>query len=116
EADLAKLAWALLGMKLEPVDRSAVETGPFRGGMAILEILTGGPADKAGLRAGDILVGLHVWETISNDNLAFVLQQEVLREGAAASSGIKALVLRDGDVLSTMLSPDRRSVSSGRSR
>ncbi|MBW3600434.1 MAG: efflux RND transporter periplasmic adaptor subunit [Planctomycetes bacterium] len=116
EADLAKLAWDVLGMKFEPIDRQAVETSPFRGGMAILEILTDGPAHKAGLRAGDILVGLHVWETISNDNLAFVLQQEVLREGGAASSGLKAYVLRDGDVLIATLSPDRRRLSSGRPR
>jgi hypothetical protein len=111
EADLEKLVWSVLGLKLEPVDRQAVETGPFRGGLAVLEILTDGPADKAGLRAGDILVGLHVWETISNDNLAFVLQQHVLRVGDAASSELKAFVLRRGEVFTATLSPDRRGAA-----
>jgi hypothetical protein len=115
EADLAKLTWALLGLKLEPIDRQPIETGPYRGGLTVLEVRHNGPAHQAGLRVADILVGLHTWETISNDNLAFVLQRAVLRDEEAASSGLKAYVLRDGAVLMTTLSPDRRGVSSGRS-
>jgi hypothetical protein len=106
EADLEKLAWSVLGLKLEPVDRQAVPTGPYRGGLAIREVLHNGPAYQAGMRPGDILVGLHVWETISSDNLAFVLQQ-ILREDDPASEELKAYLLRDGETLFATLSPDR---------
>jgi serine protease Do len=36
---------------------------------------TVGAASERGIRQGDILVGLHVWETIVPDNLSYILDK-----------------------------------------
>jgi serine protease Do len=35
----------------------------------------GGPASEQGIREGDILVGLHIWETVAIDNLVYILDK-----------------------------------------
>ena len=39
------------------------------------DVRTKGPASEQGIREGDILVGLHVWETISYENVTYVLDK-----------------------------------------
>jgi len=52
-----------------------------------------GPAAKAGIRKGDILVGLQQYETITLDNVTFVLN---LPEMAAGN--VPFFILRSGQV------------------
>ncbi|MGH7201709.1 MAG: trypsin-like peptidase domain-containing protein, partial [Planctomycetaceae bacterium] len=68
-------AWQSLGMKLAPVaaGEPRIARSRYRGGMRVLDVRTGGPAQRHGIRAGDILVGLHKWETVNEDNVAYVL-------------------------------------------
>ncbi len=33
------------------------------------------PAAKQGIRRGDILVGMHIWETITSDNVNYILDR-----------------------------------------
>ena len=47
----------------------------YRGGLLVTSVRSGGPAGDQGIREGDILVGLHVWETISPDNIVYVLDK-----------------------------------------
>jgi serine protease Do len=73
--DAVEKTWSLLGLKL-----SKVQTGdqsltgqPYRGGMLVTDVRPQSPAQKNGLRNGDVLVGLHVWETVSTENITYVL-------------------------------------------
>ena len=47
----------------------------YRGGLAVTEVRADGPAAEQGIRPGDILVGLHIWETIATDNIAYILDK-----------------------------------------
>jgi serine protease Do len=47
----------------------------YRGGLLGKDVRTKGPASEQGIREGDILVGLHVWETISYENVTYVLDK-----------------------------------------
>jgi serine protease Do len=61
----------------------------------VTAVRPGGPATEQGIREGDILVGLHIWETVATDNLAYILdkaQEEHLNP-------IKFYVLRGRDTL-----------------
>ncbi|MGL4553126.1 MAG: PDZ domain-containing protein, partial [Gemmataceae bacterium] len=68
--------WRSLGMKLGPLPNAAevMKAHPrLNGGLLITEVRSDGPAAKAGLRGGDVLVGLQQWEMLSLDNVNFVL-------------------------------------------
>ena len=75
-----ELAWKKLGMKLQPVAADAVaKANPqLHGGLVVTDVAAGGIAATAGIQKGDILVGLHLWETLSLDNVAFVLNHKDL--------------------------------------
>jgi serine protease Do len=51
-------------------------------------------AAKAGIRKGDILVGLHQWETLSVDNVQYVLTHPEL----PTFSPLSFYILRQGQV------------------
>jgi serine protease Do len=69
-------AWNSLGMKLAPFQNAnelRKYASDLRGGMLIKEVRTGSPADNAGLSPGDILVGMHQFETVSDSHVRYVL-------------------------------------------
>jgi serine protease Do len=76
--------WRTLGARLVPVerDRVVVVSPRFRGGLYVSEVLPGGPADRAAIRQGDILVGMNVgqqnWETVRPDNVVYILSRPEL--------------------------------------
>jgi serine protease Do len=74
----AELVWRKLGLKLNVVGAEAVSKAnpQFRGGLMVTDVVAGGAAANAGIQKGDILVGLHLWETLSPDNVAYVLNHK----------------------------------------
>jgi serine protease Do len=70
--------WQQLGIKvtvLPPAQKHVV--GPkYRGGMRVVEVRADGPAAANGIQKGDILVGLDKWETLSSDNVLWILTQQ----------------------------------------
>ncbi|MFM8497726.1 MAG: trypsin-like peptidase domain-containing protein, partial [Planctomycetia bacterium] len=64
--------WLELGLRVEQMPSAKVQKlqSRYRGGLLVQEVRSDGPAADQGIRVGDILVGLHVWETISVDNVA----------------------------------------------
>ncbi|MCS7021979.1 MAG: trypsin-like peptidase domain-containing protein [Gemmataceae bacterium] len=90
----AELIWRKLGMRLVPVGAEGVSrvNSQLRGGMLITEVAANSVAAVAGLQRGDILVGLHTWETLNHDNVAFVLQHKDF----ASFLPLKYYVIRDG--------------------
>ncbi|MEI6255199.1 MAG: trypsin-like peptidase domain-containing protein [Planctomycetota bacterium] len=69
--------WRELGLRLEAMPAAKVQRlqSRYRGGLLVSEVRQGGSATEQGIRAGDILVGLHVWETILPDNIAYILDK-----------------------------------------
>ena len=69
-------AWTTLGIRLAKVKNPAAvkARSRYRGGMQILAVRPNSPAALNGIRRGDILVGLHIWETVSAENVSYVLE------------------------------------------
>jgi serine protease Do len=88
--------WKLLGLELEriPADqfRRKFET-PYRGGLTVVSVRPESPAESQGIHAGDVLVGMHVWETVSLDNVSYILEKrpDVINRGP-----VKFYILRGG--------------------
>lgn len=74
------LAWNRLGLQLNPVNADLVKTvnKSLHGGLEVTAVQPDSAAARAGLQKGDILVGLHLWETINLDNVTFVLNHPEL--------------------------------------
>jgi serine protease Do len=74
----ADLTWKRLGLRLLPVGAEAVaKANPqLHGGMVVTDVAAGSVAATAGIAKGDILVGLHSWETLNLDNVVFVLNHK----------------------------------------
>jgi serine protease Do len=91
-----ELAWRKLGLKLQPVAAEAVAkaNSQLNGGMLVTDVAAGSVAATAGIAKGDILVGLHNWETLNLDNVAFVLNHKDF----ATFLPLKFYVARDGKI------------------
>ncbi|MFM9961109.1 MAG: hypothetical protein ACKV2Q_07775 [Planctomycetaceae bacterium] len=90
-------AWQTLGLRLAPLTESERTQLPskFQGGMKVTEVRPDSPASQNKIRKDDILVGLHVWETTSFDNLQFVLgHPHVIQHGT-----LKFYVVRGTETL-----------------
>ena len=80
------MIWRRIGLRLEPINAEVVArvdpTRTLRGGMLVSEVEKTGPAGRMGVRRGDILVGMNGYETITLENVAYVLnhaEQEKVR-------------------------------------
>ena len=96
--DWHDLAWEALGLELQPVPgdvfRRKYRTR-YRGGLTVQRVRAGSPAAEQGILAGDILVGMHIWETITMKNVAYIMSRPDFEE----FSPVKFYILRDNDVL-----------------
>lgn len=90
-------AWQVLGIKATPVDQNEVSRvdSNYHGGMRVTSVRAGSPAAKAGIRNGDILVGILTYETTSPSDLAWILDSKDLR----SNQGAKFYVVRDRETL-----------------
>jgi serine protease Do len=66
----------------------------LHGGLEVTAINQTGLAAKSGLRKGDVLVGLHNWETVSVENVNFVLNHPDL----ANFHPVTFFILRGGQI------------------
>lgn len=94
---VAERAWQVLGIKANSVDQQEVSrVDPnYQGGMRVTAVRAGSPAAKAGIRTGDILVGILTYETTSPTDLAWILDSKDLR----SNQGAKFYVVRDRETL-----------------
>jgi serine protease Do len=76
--DLTGRVWTELGLKLAPVNDAEFKAlgTRYRGGLKVLSVRQDGPAFQQGIRRGDLLVGMHIWETITLDNVSYVLDRD----------------------------------------
>jgi serine protease Do len=90
-------AWELLGFKLQPIPSSQFQQyqSRYRGGLSVIEVRPDSPAAKQGIRRGDVLVGMHIWETLTLDNVDYVLN----RPDFVDFQPVKFYILRGSDTL-----------------
>ena len=90
------LLWKRLGVRVDPVAAEAVNrvNKDLRGGLAITDVNPDSPAARAGFQRGDVLIGLHQWETISADNVSFVLNHPDL----ASFFPLKYFLIHNGEL------------------
>jgi len=91
-----ELVYRKLGVKLAPAGAETITkvNQHLHGGLAVSEVVADGVASKAGIQKGDILVGLHQWETVTLDNVAFVLTHPDL----ASFNPLRFYIVRAGQV------------------
>jgi S1-C subfamily serine protease len=89
-----RVRWAWLGARLADLPPEAVAQAglPGREGVLILGVAIGGPADQAGVKRGDIILGLHGKKVASVGDLTRTLRQE-LRSGQQ----VDVELFRNGD-------------------
>lgn len=77
----ADLAWEILGLRLNSIPAGEFKemTSRYRGGLRVAAVRADSPAARQGIRAGDVLVGMHKWETISQENVNYVLKHPDIR-------------------------------------
>jgi serine protease Do len=80
KSPLADKSWSVIGLKLSVTDHDDFKNlnTKYRGGLTVLDVRPGSPAAQQGIRRGDILVGMHIWETISLENIAYILERDDL--------------------------------------
>jgi serine protease Do len=89
-------AWTTLGLRIEKLkDTSGLQHSHYRGGMLVAAVRPNSPAAQNGIRRGDILVGLHIWETVNADNVSYVLNHPQF----SSFSPLKFYVLRGKETL-----------------
>jgi serine protease Do len=90
------MVWRKLGLRLSPINPELVSrvNRQLHGGLEVTAVDADGVAAKAGIRRGDILVGLHQWETLAVDNIAFVLTHPDL----ASFNPLSFYIVRDGQL------------------
>jgi serine protease Do len=69
-------AWKILGLKLSTLSSGEIASlaPEYRGGMRVSAVRQGGPAATKGIQKGDYLVGLHIWETLNDKDMAYILE------------------------------------------
>lgn len=89
--------WTVLGVRLTKVitGDTQLQGQPYRGGMQITEVRADSPAAKNGLHSGDVLVGLHVWETVTPENVTYVLNHPQF----TTFNPLKFYILRERETL-----------------
>lgn len=74
--------WDMLGLELQPVPSRQFQQQHgtrYRGGLRVADVRATGPAARQGIRRGDVLVGLHIYETITLDNVKYILNDPEMR-------------------------------------
>jgi len=94
----SKVGWETLGLKLKQIDperfRKEHKTR-YRGGLAITAVRPNSPAAAQGIHKGDVLVGMHIWETVSLSNVSYILKRADINKNGP----IKFFILRGNETL-----------------
>ena len=92
----SELVWRKLGLRVSSVRSEVVahNNSQLHGGLMVMDVNPDGAAAKAGIQRGDILIGLHQWETVSLENVVFVLNHPDL----PSFNPLRFFILRAGQV------------------
>jgi serine protease Do len=89
--------WDVLGLNLSQEPRATFEhrSTRYRGGMHVDGVRPNSPAAQEGILPGDILVGMHKWETASSQDIQYIIS----RPNLAQMGKLKFYVLRGQNTL-----------------
>ncbi len=89
--------WSSLGIRVAslPSAQQHLVAPRYRGGMKVLDVRPDSPAARNGIRKGDILVGLSKWETISSENVTWILNQPT----TGGQDALKFYLIRGSETL-----------------
>lgn len=89
--------WQVLGVRLgpAPADKVQAVAPRFNGGMRVLEVRPNSPAQQEKIFKGDILCGLHIWQTETVNNVMYVLNHGELN----TFGPLRFYVIRDSQTL-----------------
>ena len=74
--------WDVVGVNVRVAPSSSLDENlksVYRGGLLITAVRPGSEAQRQGLTSGDVLLGLHSWETTSVADLVSILDQDEVR-------------------------------------
>jgi S1-C subfamily serine protease len=96
EGDAAKV-WEAIGLNLSQEPQTTFEhrSTRYRGGMHVDGVRPNSPAAQEGILPGDILVGMHKWETASAQDVQYIISQTKVSQ----SGKLKFYVLRGQNTL-----------------
>jgi serine protease Do len=88
--------WRKLGVRVQAIGSEHVTRSHpnLHGGLLITEVRPESPAGRAGFQRGDLLIGLHLWEMLTVENVQYVLSHPDL----PSLSPVKFYLLRNGQV------------------
>ncbi len=96
DQDASRL-WDVLGLNLSQEPHATFEhrSTRYRGGMRVNGVRPNSPAAQEGILPGDILVGMHKWETASPQDIEYIIS----RPNLAQMGKLKFYVLRGQNTL-----------------
>ena len=86
-ATLAERAWSVIGIQAKPVSAANMRRMNARmrtnyiGGLYITNVRPGSAADQQGISQGDVLLGIHGWQTTTLKDLAGILEHPDIQQG-----------------------------------
>ena len=101
-------AWNVLGVKLEPIPEAEFNERfktIYRGGLSVKALRPRGPAESRGILSGDVLVGMHTYETVTLNHVSYILRQPKFDE----RNQLRLLIIRDGQLHYCDLSITRKT-------
>jgi serine protease Do len=77
---MIELVWEMIGVEVKQEVPTVVTqlNEKYAGGLRIEKVRAGSPAKNQGIQVGDILVGLHEWETVSLDDMQYIVNQPIV--------------------------------------
>jgi serine protease Do len=97
EDPLSERIWNAVGVRLSKVTAGdkRLEGQPYHGGLVVTSVRSDSPAARNGLQSGDVLVGLHLWETVSPENVTYILNHPQF----SSFNPLKFYILRNRETL-----------------
>jgi serine protease Do len=75
-------AWTSMGLRFSVASEDELKGKHpnYQRGLRVTAVRQNSPAEKEGIRVGDVLVAMHGWKTESFENLGFILDQPEVRQ------------------------------------
>lgn len=107
--------WAAMGLQVQSVPSTefpkvaSAGEGRYEGGLRVVAVRPGSSASQHGIEAGDILIGMHEWQTPTVNDLDYILRRPELTR----TKTTKFYIVRGGEMYegSIRLSQSQRRVN-----
>ena len=90
EQSIDELAWSVIGVQTKTVTESTMRRlnsrmrTKYRGGLYVTAVRPGSAADQQGIVPGDVLLGIHGWQTSTMKDLVGILEHPDIQRGPRA--------------------------------